>query len=145
VGVRSRQAPLTKPLGDRGEPKGPGKDLGGRADGKGYVYQVKQHADNVRITATMRPVKGNEISIWICGSPENAKNDGSTLAVSTQAAGVGYLAKRILLRGGNCTVRWSSRCVLIVAPVSSSGARESRLPRGESGVDAISTQAGSLR
>ena len=62
-----------------------GRIVGG-AGGNAYIYREAPHADDVRVTATMRVVEGIEITVWICGSPENTEGDGYTLAVSTEKA-----------------------------------------------------------
>ena len=58
----------------------------GQAGGNGRVCRLPEHADHLRITATMRAVEGNEVSVWICGSLEETEYDGYTLAVSTEGA-----------------------------------------------------------
>jgi len=58
----------------------------GRTDHEAYLCRVKPHADDLRLTATVRAVEGGEVTVWICGSPENAEHDGYTLAVSSGGA-----------------------------------------------------------
>ena len=62
-----------------------GRIVGG-SDGNAYIYREQEHADDFRVTATMRAVEGIEITVWICGSPERTEMDGYTLAVSTEKA-----------------------------------------------------------
>ncbi len=62
-----------------------GRIVGGSA-GNAYIYRQEEHADDVRVTATMQAVKGIEITVWICGSPGRVERDGYTLAVSTEKA-----------------------------------------------------------
>jgi len=57
--------------------------IAGSASGNGYLCRVKEHADDVRFTATLRVVEGDEITVWMCGSPERTEREGYTLAVST--------------------------------------------------------------
>jgi len=58
----------------------------GRADRNGYLCRVKPHADDLRVTATMRAVEGSEVTVWICGSPRRTELDGYALAVSADGA-----------------------------------------------------------
>ncbi len=58
----------------------------GESDGNGYVCQVKEHPDDLRVAATMQVLRGIEITVWICGSQERTEHDGYTLAVSTEKA-----------------------------------------------------------
>ena len=60
----------------------PAGRIAGSAAGNGYLCRVKEHADDVRFTATLRVVEGDEVTVWICGSPERTEQDGYTLAVS---------------------------------------------------------------
>lgn len=62
-----------------------GRIVGG-STGNGYVCFLEEHADDLRVTATMRAVEGIEVSVWMCGSRENTEHDGYTLAVSTEGA-----------------------------------------------------------
>lgn len=58
----------------------------GRSGGNGYLYRVEPHADDVRVTATLRAVDGGEVTIWMCGSPAEVEHVGYTLAVATTGA-----------------------------------------------------------
>ena len=58
----------------------------GESPASAYVHRTKEHADDVRLTAKMRVLRGIEVTVWICGSPERAELDGYTLAVSTEKA-----------------------------------------------------------
>ena len=58
----------------------------GRSAGNAYLYREQEHADDLRVAATLQAVAGGEITVWICGSPERTEMDGYTLAVSAERA-----------------------------------------------------------
>ena len=58
----------------------------GESPQSAYLYRADEHADDLRVTARMQAVRGAEVTLWICGSPERTELDGYTLAVSAEKA-----------------------------------------------------------
>lgn len=85
IAEAAESAPAWRVASGQWDVDGAGRFVG-QSPRSAYLYRAAEHADDLRVTATMQAVEGIEITVWMCGSPEKTELDGYTLAVSTERA-----------------------------------------------------------